>query len=100
MPINLKPLNERVLVITGATSGIGLATARMAAAAGAKVVAAARGEGRADSSARMPHGSWRDQTCCSPNRRRSASSIFLARNASERLRRGDPAQVSPWEVLE
>ncbi|HEV8598740.1 MAG TPA: SDR family oxidoreductase [Gemmatimonadales bacterium] len=38
------PLNEQVLVITGASSGIGLATARLAAQAGAKVVLAARNE--------------------------------------------------------
>src|SRR5262245_61114780 len=36
------PLSEQVLVITGASSGIGRATARLAAAAGAKVVLAAR----------------------------------------------------------
>ena len=39
-----KPLNEQVVVITGASSGIGLATARMAAARGATVVLAARDE--------------------------------------------------------
>ena len=33
----LKPLNEQSIVITGATSGIGLATARRAARAGACV---------------------------------------------------------------
>jgi NAD(P)-dependent dehydrogenase (short-subunit alcohol dehydrogenase family) len=42
MAAALKPLGEQVMVITGATSGIGLATARRAAAAGAKVVLAAR----------------------------------------------------------
>jgi NADP-dependent 3-hydroxy acid dehydrogenase YdfG/ferritin-like metal-binding protein YciE len=41
---HLKPIHEQVIVITGATSGIGLATARMAAARGAKVIAAARSE--------------------------------------------------------
>jgi NAD(P)-dependent dehydrogenase (short-subunit alcohol dehydrogenase family) len=40
----LKPLDEQVIVITGASSGIGLVTARMAAKAGAAVVAAARNE--------------------------------------------------------
>lgn len=40
----LKPLSEQVIVITGASSGIGLVTARMAAAQGAKVVAVARNE--------------------------------------------------------
>src|SRR5437763_5998307 len=42
MAIKLKKLNEQVIVLTGATSGIGLATARMAAEAGAKLVLAAR----------------------------------------------------------
>ena len=37
-----KPLHEQTIVITGASSGIGLATARMAAARGARVVLAAR----------------------------------------------------------
>lgn len=40
----LKPLSEQSIVITGATSGIGLATARKAAAAGACVFLIARGE--------------------------------------------------------
>jgi NAD(P)-dependent dehydrogenase (short-subunit alcohol dehydrogenase family) len=37
-----KPLREQVIVITGASSGIGLATVRMAARRGARVVLAAR----------------------------------------------------------
>lgn len=41
--VQLKPLNQQVIVITGASSGIGLATARLAAQKGAKVVLAARG---------------------------------------------------------
>jgi short-subunit dehydrogenase len=42
MAIQLKPVDEQVIVITGATSGIGLTTARMAAEQGAKLVLAAR----------------------------------------------------------
>ncbi len=42
--MNLKNLKDQVIVITGASSGIGLVTARMAAENGAKVVAAARNE--------------------------------------------------------
>ncbi|MET0336585.1 MAG: SDR family oxidoreductase, partial [Caulobacter sp.] len=42
--LKLKPLREQVMVITGATSGIGLSTARAAAARGARLVLAARNE--------------------------------------------------------
>jgi len=42
MRLQLKPIEDQVIVITGATSGIGLVTARMAAERGAKVVLAAR----------------------------------------------------------
>ncbi len=44
MKIRLKKLSDQVIVITGATSGIGLTTARMAAKQGAKVALAARNE--------------------------------------------------------
>lgn len=44
MGVQLKKLNEQVMVITGASSGIGLVTARMAAKAGARLVLAARSE--------------------------------------------------------
>ena len=44
MKVNLKKLNEQVIVITGASSGIGLVTARMAAKEGAKLVLASRSE--------------------------------------------------------
>src|SRR3978361_448817 len=42
MDVNLKPLDQQVVVITGASSGICLATALAAAPHGASVVLAAR----------------------------------------------------------
>ena len=42
--MKLKKLSQQIIVITGASSGIGLTTARMAAEAGAKLVLAARSE--------------------------------------------------------
>jgi short-subunit dehydrogenase len=44
MKVRLKKLSDQTIVITGASSGIGLTTARMAAAQGAKVVLSARNE--------------------------------------------------------
>jgi short-subunit dehydrogenase len=44
MKISLKPLSQQTIVITGATSGIGLAKAQAAAKRGANLVLAARNE--------------------------------------------------------
>ncbi len=44
MNLHLKKLGDQVLVLTGATSGIGLVTARQAARRGARLVLAARSE--------------------------------------------------------
>lgn len=43
--MDLKPLDRQTIVITGASSGIGLSTARMAARRGANLVLVARNEG-------------------------------------------------------
>src|SRR3954467_3806359 len=43
--LKLRPINKQVMVITGASSGIGLATAKLAAQKGASVVLAARSAG-------------------------------------------------------
>src|SRR5579871_141802 len=54
MAVSLKPLSEQVIVITGASSGIGLATALAAAEAGARVVLASRnGDALADVARRI-----------------------------------------------
>jgi len=42
MAVRLKPVSEQIIVITGASSGIGLATARRAAAEGARVILVSR----------------------------------------------------------
>jgi NAD(P)-dependent dehydrogenase (short-subunit alcohol dehydrogenase family) len=44
MRVKLKPLSRQVVVITGASSGIGLVTAREAAQRGARLVVASRNE--------------------------------------------------------
>jgi NAD(P)-dependent dehydrogenase (short-subunit alcohol dehydrogenase family) len=44
MSVDLKRIHDQVMVITGATSGIGLTTARMASERGARIVAAARND--------------------------------------------------------
>jgi NADP-dependent 3-hydroxy acid dehydrogenase YdfG len=44
MGVALKPIEEQVIVITGASSGIGRAAAEMAAERGARLVLAARNE--------------------------------------------------------
>src|SRR3954466_11386811 len=44
MATSLKPLDQQVIVITGASSGIGLCTAMSAAKKGAKLILASRSE--------------------------------------------------------
>ncbi len=51
MSISLKPLDQQTVVITGASSGIGLATALMAAERGANLVLVSRSPDRLDAAA-------------------------------------------------
>ena len=44
MKLHLKPVSEQIIVITGASSGVGLATAEMAAERGARVILSSRHE--------------------------------------------------------
>jgi short-subunit dehydrogenase len=62
-PLKLKPIAQQTMVITGATSGIGLAIARKAARRGAKLLIAARCESdlrnaQAELRALTPHMHW------------------------------------------
>jgi NAD(P)-dependent dehydrogenase (short-subunit alcohol dehydrogenase family) len=64
MAIRLKPLRDQIIVVTGATSGNGLAIAEQAVRCGAAVVAAARNEAGLDAlRARLSADGGRIATC-------------------------------------
>ncbi len=89
MALKLKPLKEQVIVITGASSGIGLATAEMAAERGATVVLAARSGGTIEKIAQEINAS-RGQALgveCDVTQRAQVEN--LARSAMERFGRID-----------
>jgi short-subunit dehydrogenase len=85
-----RPVGEQVIVIAGASSGIGLATAAAAAEAGASVVIAARSGGALDDIARelgaMSDGDVVAVTCDVRDR---AQVEVLARTAEDRFGRID-----------
>lgn len=62
--LHLKPLAQQVIVITGGSSGIGAATARAAASAGARVVIAARDAGELEKVAESIRESGGAVTTC------------------------------------
>ena len=64
MDVDLKPLDRQVIVITGASSGIGLATARMAADKGARLVLSARSEETLNSVAREIRSAGGEAVVC------------------------------------
>ena len=64
MDVQLKPLDQQVIVITGASSGIGLAAAQMAAGKGAKLVLSARSEDTLNSIAQEIRDAGGEATVC------------------------------------
>jgi len=73
MSVDLKPLGEQVIVVTGATSGNGLAIVRRAAKAGAAIVAVARNESALrDLASELGRNGTRIATCVADVADRSA----------------------------
>lgn len=81
MGMSLKPIAEQTIVITGASSGIGLVTARMAAEKGAKLVLAARSQ---DSLRRLT-----DQI-----KTKGGEAVFLATDVGDPAAAADIAQLA------
>ena len=106
MRVTLKPLRHQVMVVTGASSGIGLATARRAASAGASVVLAARnGDALAEAVADISRrgGSAEDFAC---DMAEDGSAETLAAFAEQRFGRIDSwvnnaaaAMLAPLETV-
>lgn len=86
---NLKPLSEQVVVITGGSSGIGLATAEAAVRAGARVVIAARNEAALDSVAARLRADGGEVEVCAGDVSSAADIERIAETAIERFGRID-----------
>lgn len=89
MSISLKPLDEQVMLITGASSGIGLATAERAAERGAKLVLVARSEGALSDIASYLRRRGTDAIAVTCDVANAAEVEAAGRQAIERFRRID-----------
>jgi short-subunit dehydrogenase len=89
MDYDLKPLDEQVIVITGASSGIGLATAALAADKGCKLVLAARSENVLEELCNEIRMAGGEAVYCVADVGRRADVDAIARVAIERFGRID-----------
>jgi NADP-dependent 3-hydroxy acid dehydrogenase YdfG len=89
MALKLKPLNEQVVVLTGACSGIGLCTAQLAAQRGATLVLIARNVRLLESLMSIIGASGRDAICLAADVTMREQMIAAARTAAGRFGRID-----------
>lgn len=85
----MRPISEQVIVITGGSSGIGRATALAAAAQGARVVLAARGEDALEATRRAVEDAGGDALAVPTDVADFAQVEALGRRAAERFGRID-----------
>ena len=85
--MRLRPLHHQVMVITGASSGIGLVTAKMAARRGARVVLTARNQDALRELYRQIEGHQSDGGCAAFVAGDVGDEAALRRVADEAIRR-------------
>jgi short-subunit dehydrogenase len=85
MAVKLKKLSDQVIVLTGASSGIGLVTARAAARRGARLVLAARNEGALRQLANEIEMNGGQAAYCTADVGDEAQVRAIARTATERF---------------